>query len=182
MLLNGISRSFSQNQLQLCYRGSSTNSGTETDLLSPWSTPSQMTSPENQEGIMQMSIGVNSMLFHQVISDWFEIDVVPILAKYQQESLVRAKVSWKWRCSSALHSALVQPLAAFDINQYRCVGILIRSCMLTHSWIHLVIHQGIIVPFCSLQQALCPSPVGAEDTDVTALRLDQWGWSCNWQL
>jgi len=46
-----------------------------------------MRSPENQEGIMQMSIGVNSMLFHQVISDWFEIDVVPILAKYQQASL-----------------------------------------------------------------------------------------------
>jgi len=67
---------------------SSTNSGTETkDLLSPWSTRSQMRSPENQEGIMQMSIGVNSMLFHQVISDWFEIDVVPILAKYQQASL-----------------------------------------------------------------------------------------------
>ena len=79
----------SQNQIQKSYfRGSSTNSGTETkDLLSPWSTRSQMRSPENQEGIMQMSIGVNSMLFHQVISDWFEIDVVPILAKYQQASL-----------------------------------------------------------------------------------------------
>lgn len=35
---------------------------------------------------MQMGIGVNSLLFHQVISDWFETDVVPVLAKIKEAS------------------------------------------------------------------------------------------------
>lgn len=60
---------------------------TETkDIVSPSSDRSQVVTPESQDDLMQMSIGVNSLLFHQVISDWFEIDVVPILSKIQETS------------------------------------------------------------------------------------------------
>ncbi|CAK8995905.1 Guanylate cyclase soluble subunit beta-1 (GCS-beta-1) (Guanylate cyclase soluble subunit beta-3) (GCS-beta-3) (Soluble guanylate cyclase small subunit) [Durusdinium trenchii] len=64
---------------------SSANWSTSLDR-SPISEKSHPLSPESQDELMQMSIGVNSLLFHQVISDWFEIDVVPILSKFQVAS------------------------------------------------------------------------------------------------
>lgn len=65
----------------------SANSTTETkDIVSPSSDRSQVVTPECHYDLMQMSIGVNSLAFHEVISDWFEIDVVPILAKFQETS------------------------------------------------------------------------------------------------
>ena len=33
---------------------------------------------------MHLSIGVNSVLFQQVISDWFEMDVVPVLKSIRE--------------------------------------------------------------------------------------------------
>ena len=68
-------------------QGLSANSTTETkDIVSPSSDRSQVVTPECHYDLMQMSIGVNSLAFHEVISDWFEIDVVPILAKFQETS------------------------------------------------------------------------------------------------
>ena len=56
------------------------------ELMSPFSSRGHALSPEHQENLMQMGIGVNSLLFHQVISDWFETDVVPVLAKIKEAS------------------------------------------------------------------------------------------------
>ena len=56
------------------------------DLLSPFSNKGHALPPEHQENLLQMSIEVNSLLFHQVISDWFETEVVPIVTKLKQAS------------------------------------------------------------------------------------------------
>lgn len=66
---------------------SDTGDPRERDLLSPFSNKGHALSPEHQEDLMQMGIEVNSLLFHQVISDWFETDVVPVVAKLKEASV-----------------------------------------------------------------------------------------------
>ena len=69
-------------------QGASASSTETKDVVSPsdFESVDQVVTPGSHDDLMQMSIGVNSLAFHQVISDWFEMDVVPILAKFQETS------------------------------------------------------------------------------------------------